>query len=93
MDILNRFRELDDVKGIGVGTLKRIKETLNAELMAATFSARAPGDASASTGWSETTTGLGTPSEGRTNGDDIPAKTWQRIGARLKLFDAIWPHL
>ena len=45
--------ELDDVKGIGAGTLKRIKETLNAELMAATFSARAPGDASASTGWSE----------------------------------------
>jgi len=73
--LFESVNELDDIKGIGSGTLKRIKATLNAELMAATFSARAPGDAQASTGWSADHHGTwNVPSEGRTLEDDVKGK-------------------
>ncbi|MBL90838.1 MAG: hypothetical protein CMH56_03385 [Myxococcales bacterium] len=63
--------ELDDVKGIGAGTLDRIKPTLNAELSAATFSARAPDGSAATTGWSSDHHGTwNVPSEGAES-DDI----------------------
>ncbi len=44
--------ELDDISGIGQGTLDRIRETFHAESVVATYSAREPGAAAASTGWS-----------------------------------------